>query len=65
MNNSCSLQTNHSNAYGSRILIKKIEELNQTFNIPNTFNEIHLGDIDELVNYAYKEANPLYPVPVL
>ena len=62
----CKLITpNHSNAYGSRILIKKIEELNQTFNIPNTFNEIHLGDIDELVNYAYKEANPLYPVPVL
>ena len=31
--------------------------------IPTNFKEIQIEDIDELVELALKEANPLYPVP--
>jgi hypothetical protein len=39
--------------------------MNEHFNIPKTIDTIKLEDIDEMVNYAYKETHPLYPVPVL
>ena len=35
------------------------------FNIPDIIPEIQKKDIPKLANYADKEANPLYPVPVL
>lgn len=50
---------------GALIVINKIEELNNYFNIPKYIKEIKREDIDELVGYALKEANPLYPVPKL
>ena len=50
---------------GAEIVIEKIEALNASFGIGNTFPEIRNEDIDELAAYAEKEANPLYPVPVL
>ena len=34
-------------------------------NIPRYIDEIKLEDIEELSIIASKEANPLYPVPVL
>ncbi len=52
-------------ASGALIVINKIEELNNYFNIPKFIKEIKREDIDELVGYALKEANPLYPVPKL
>ena len=45
--------------------ISAIQELKQKFDIPDTVPEIREEDIPKLAHYADKEANPLYPVPVL
>ncbi|MGN0812159.1 MAG: iron-containing alcohol dehydrogenase [Candidatus Coproplasma sp.] len=50
---------------GATKLIEEIERLNNEFNIPATLPVICEEDLDELAGYAEKEANPLYPVPVL
>ncbi len=49
----------------AKIIIDKIEEYNKLMNIPTTIEGIKKDDIEGMVNYAYKEANPLYPVPKL
>ncbi len=46
------------------LIVSKIEEMNKKFNIPNKI-EMKYQDLDEMINYAYKEAHPLYPVPKL
>ena len=46
-------------------MIQRIAALNRAFGIGNTFSQIQREDIDELASYAEKEANPLYPVPVI
>ncbi len=46
-------------------VISKIKELNAKFGIPEKFDFIKREDIGGLAAYADKEANPLYPVPVL
>lgn len=45
--------------------IQAIEEMNKEFGIGKTFPELLEEDIPKLARYAAKEANPLYPVPVL
>lgn len=45
--------------------IDAIKDMKKYFNIGDTFSEIRKEDIPELSKYADKEANPLYPVPVL
>lgn len=45
--------------------IDAISEMKKRFNIGNTVPEIQEEDIAKLSHYADKEANPLYPVPVL
>ena len=50
---------------GAELLISRIEALNEAFGIPRTIPAICEGDLEELASYAEKEANPLYPVPVL
>lgn len=50
---------------GAKLFIEKIEDLNRTMNIPTCIPEIVETDIPELAHTAEKEANPLYPVPVL
>lgn len=45
--------------------IAAIEEKNKKFGIGTSFNEIKEEDIPALSKHADKEANPLYPVPVL
>lgn len=50
---------------GSKIFIEKIEEMNRLMNIPTKIEQIKEEDIKELAKTAEKEANPLYPVPVL
>ena len=45
--------------------IEKIERLNQYFNLPNKFDCIKEEDIDLMASRTLKEANPLYPVPVV
>lgn len=48
----------------AEIIINKIVEFNNKFNIPTTLN-VNKNDVELLAKYAYKEANPLYPVPVI
>lgn len=50
---------------GAKIFIEKIESLNNQMNIDKTIPQIKEEDISQLVETAEKEANPLYPVPVL
>lgn len=45
--------------------IDAIKKMKQKFNIGDTIPEIQEKDIPKLARYADKEANPLYPVPVL
>ena len=45
--------------------IAEIYRLNKAMGIPLTLKNIKLEDIPELARRADKEANPLYPVPVL
>lgn len=52
-------------AVGAKLFIEKIEALNQTMQIPARIPEIQTADIPALAHTAAKEANPLYPVPVL
>ncbi len=46
-------------------VIERIEAMNAKFGIPQKIAEIKREDIKGLAAYADKEANPLYPVPVL
>lgn len=46
-------------------LIEKIRMMNKNMGIPTKLEGIKREDIPELAGYAEKEANPLYPVPVL
>lgn len=45
--------------------IQAIKDMKLRFHIPDTIPEIQEKDIPKLAAYADKEANPLYPVPVL
>lgn len=45
--------------------IDEIKSMKQRFGIGNTIPQIREEDIPKLAHYADKEANPLYPVPVL
>ncbi len=49
----------------AKLFIKMIKELNARLGIPEKMEGIKLSDVDEMVAFADKEANPLYPVPVL
>ncbi len=46
-------------------VISGIESQNSKMDIPENILEIDEFDIDTLVNRAYHEANPFYPVPVI
>lgn len=50
---------------GAELFIQKIEEMNRQMNIPTNIAQLEEKDIPELAKTAEKEANPLYPVPVL
>ncbi len=49
----------------ARRFIEAIKDMKTRFGISNTIPEIQKADIPKLACYADKEANPLYPVPVL
>ena len=49
----------------AELFIQAIEEMKERFGIVNIVKEIQETDIPKLAHYADKEANPLYPVPVL
>lgn len=50
---------------GAKILIEYIQNLNKKMAIPESLDCIKEDDISRLAKIADKEANPLYPVPVL
>ena len=52
-------------AAAAEIFIEAIKNMKERFGIGNTIPEIKEEDIPKLAHYASKEANPLYPVPVL
>ena len=45
--------------------IQAVKDMKKRFGIGDTIREIREEDISKLSHYADKEANPLYPVPVL
>ena len=45
--------------------IARIREMNEDMGIPATLKEIRPEDLDRIAKWAVKEANPLYPVPVI
>lgn len=49
----------------ARRFINSIREMKKRFGIGDTIPELKKEDIHRLAKYADKEANPLYPVPVL
>lgn len=49
----------------ARLFIDAVKEMKKRFGIGDTIPEIREEDIPKLSHYADKEANPLYPVPVL
>ncbi len=54
-----------SHEEAARIFIDAIKDMKKRFLIGDTIKEIKEEDIPKLAHYADKEANPLYPVPVL
>ena len=52
-------------AAAAQAFIRKIRDMNRKFRIPTFFQELRREDIKELARTADREANPLYPVPVL
>lgn len=59
------IDSNTPKKQGAERLIEAVEKLNEGFGIGKTFAQIRRGDIVEMATYAEKEANPLYPVPVI
>lgn len=53
-------ETEKANAF-----IAWIEEANRKMGLPNKFDMIQDKDIEQMIDWATKEANPLYPVPVV
>lgn len=49
----------------AQIFIDTLKDMKHRFGIGDTVKEIKEADIPKLARYADKEANPLYPVPVL
>ena len=45
--------------------IRQIRQMNRQMGIPEGFEQIREEDLDQMAKWAVKEANPLYPVPVI
>lgn len=56
---------NTPHAIAASLFIDAIQDMKGRFDIGDTIEEIKEEDIPKLARYADKEANPLYPVPVL
>lgn len=56
---------NESYEEGAKAFINAIKYLNKSMNIPTKVLELKEEDIKLLAKFADKEANPLYPVPLL
>ena len=49
----------------AKVFIAAVRDKLKRYSIPTTIQGLKKGDVPELVRHAAKEANPLYPVPVL
>ena len=49
----------------AKAFIAEIYAMNRRMGIPEKFDFIKDEDIPQMTKWAYKEANPIYPVPVL
>ena len=56
---------NDSVEAGAKKFIEAIKELNRNMNVPEKLDGIKSEDISIMAKHADKEANPLYPVPIL
>ncbi|MDD6503542.1 MAG: iron-containing alcohol dehydrogenase [Oscillospiraceae bacterium] len=54
-----------TDADGAAKFIRAIRDMNRRMGIPETLEGIRTEDIPRMARFAAKEANPLYPVPVL
>lgn len=54
-----------SDRSGAEKFISAVREMNKRMKIPEKLNGIRKEDIREMSDHAAKEANPLYPVPVI
>jgi alcohol dehydrogenase class IV len=54
-----------TNAEKARIFIDAIYTMNKKLGIPKSFDFIKSEDIPQMIKWASKESNPLYPVPVI
>lgn len=54
-----------SHSVSAKRFIDKIKSLNEMMGIPKTLSGINADDIPVMSKHADREANPLYPVPVL
>jgi len=60
-----SLSGAKTNAEKARIFIDTIYDMNKKIGIPKGFDYIKTEDIQKMADWAEKECNPLYPVPVI
>ena len=62
----CGLETaDDSAAAKAEAFIRWIEDLKEQMNIPERLDMVREEDVDQIVEWAEKEGNPLYPVPVI
>ena len=54
-----------NDAEKANAFIRWIEETNKKMGLPDKFDVVQDKDIDQMITWAKKEANPLYPVPVV
>lgn len=55
----------HSYSEGAERFIRSVRTLNHNMGIPDSLEKIKKEDVPAMAKKAAKEANPLYPVPVL
>jgi len=56
-------RTDDTDSLKSKRFIEAIKKLNHEMNIPNKLDCIQEHDLPLMVERAFQEANPLYPVP--
>ena len=58
-------QKSESNQKAAQLFIQKLRELNKKYGVKTYVEKLKEEDIEFLSQHAYREANPLYPVPVI
>ena len=58
-------ETRLKDSEAAELFITWIEELNNQMGIPTSLEIPYRGNMDQLVQHAYREANPTYPVPMI